>query len=64
MFHLMLVVFQSYELKENSSPMKEGMVQSMKEEMKNSEDLDFRGKLKLAAELQQCDVSQTDVCKI
>ena len=60
----MLVVFQSYELKENSSPMKEGMVQSMKEEMKNSEDLDFRGKLKLAAELQQCDVSQTDVCKI
>ena len=60
----MLVVFQSYELKENSSPMKEGMVQSMKEEMKNSEDLDFRGKLKLAAELQQCDVSQTDVCKV
>ena len=60
----MLVVIQSYELKENSSPMKEGMVQSMKEEMKNSEDLDFRGKLKLAAELQQCDVSQTDVCKI
>ena len=60
----MLVVFQSYELKENSSPMKEGMVQSMKEEMKNSEDLDFRGKLKLAAELQQCNVSQTDVCKI
>ena len=60
----MLVVFQSYELKENISPMKEGMVQSMKEEMKNSEDLDFRGKLKLAAELQQCDVSQTDVCKI
>ena len=39
-------------------------MQSMKEEMKNSEDLDFRGKLKLAAELQQCNVSQTDVCKI
>ena len=38
MFHLMLVVFQSYELKENSSPMKEGLVQSMKEEMRNSED--------------------------
>ena len=34
----MLVVFQSYELKENSSPMKEGLVQSMEEEMKNSED--------------------------
>ena len=33
---LMPIVFLSYKLKENISPMKEGIVQSMKEEMKNS----------------------------
>ena len=35
----MLVVFQSYELKENSSPMKEGMVQTEHERG----DEEFRG---------------------